>query len=632
MVLNFYIHITEQSRPVITLNPASYLEGEEYSTLEAYCAATGVPTPRITWQRLNGEISQYTTVDGGILRFEDLRQSDSGEYLCQAYNDVGSADSILSVNVITERRPQPPTRPPVRPTQRPPPASQTVQIVPDNVRESEGANIILTCGRDRFAEITWSREDGVGFGRNVHKSGNVLRIEQATETDSGTYVCTEQVNRQTRYGHAVVVIVRYGGGGGGSGSGGPDYGEAPEVTQLPSVEEVVEGTDYSISCEARGTPYPTIVWTLDGRPLDSNVKQIGNKLQFYRITSENHGHYICTATNSHGSHESAVYIEIDRRIPPIIEIYPTEPQTVDQGGQAVLSCRYTAGHPTPVVTWTRRDGRPLSSRFKEEYEGTLKLEQATLEDDGQYICRGENAAGSVTQTTILTVTIPPEIKIHPDVQQLQLAEGEPLNLVCSAKGKPEPSVYWVRPYETDDVQPESRTLPGAPSTLHIARVTSRDGGYYSCIADNNIGRENREIEVIIDKYPNRGDLGPTDYSTSRPVQPRPTNRPRPPAQYPEPEPQPPNDLEEYIAFVDERTELSCKIEGLNARTSWRRADNRPLPYNSRDEDGALVIEKTNYDASGVYECWIDDGFGPEIFGARRRLIVKGIYYNSVYLT
>lgn len=546
--------------------------------------------------------------------------------MCQAYNDVGSADSLLTISVLPQYRPQPPTRPPVRPTVRPPPpppSSQNVQIVPDQVSEREGANIILTCGRDRYAEITWSREDGASFGRNIYKSGNVLRIDQATEADSGIYICTEQVNRQTRYGQAVVIIVRHDGGSGGGGDdgGSSENGEPPEVTPLPQVEEVVEGTDYSINCEARGTPHPTIVWSIDGRHLDSNVKQIGNTLHFYRITTANMGHYICTASNSHGSHESAIYIEIDRRTPPVIEIYPTEPQTVDQGGQAVLSCRYTEGHPTPVVTWTRNNGKALSSRFREEYEGTMTLVGATLEDDGEYVCRAENAAGFVTQTTVLTVTISPTIEIYPNVNQLQIAEGESLNLECTAQGKPQPSVHWVRPHETEEDFPMSGGGRSAPGILNIARVTSRDGGYYSCIADNGIGRDNREIEVIIDKLPERGDLGGDDRK-SRPRPITPTQRPRPPSN---PEPNPPNndDLEEYIAFVDDRTEFSCKIEGLNARTSWRRADNRPLPYNSRDVDGTLIIDRPNYDASGIYECWIDNDYGQEVLGARHRLTVKG---------
>lgn len=37
----------------------------------------------------------------------------------------------------------------------------------------------------------------------------------------------------------------------------------------------------------------------------------------------------------------------------------------------MLSCRPIAGIPSPITTWERIDGRPVSQRFKEQYEGTL---------------------------------------------------------------------------------------------------------------------------------------------------------------------------------------------------------------------------------------------------------------------
>lgn len=56
---------------------------------------------------------------------------------------------------------------------------------------------------------------------------------------------------------------------------------------------------------------------------------------------------------------------------PQIEIHPQEPQVIRAGGQAMLSCRPIHGIPNPTTTWERIDGRPLSNRFQEQYEGTM---------------------------------------------------------------------------------------------------------------------------------------------------------------------------------------------------------------------------------------------------------------------
>lgn len=93
---------------------------------------------------------------------------------------------------------------------------------------------------------------------------------------------------------------------------------------------------------------------------------------------------------------------------------------------------------------------------------------------------------------------------------------------------------------------------------------------------------------------------PEDY-TQRPPRPdnqRTTLRPRPP--YPI---DPSQGITRYPAHLGTRSLLTCNIEGNpRIRTEWRREDRYPLPSNSRQYDGNLIIEDTDYDAAGVYEC------------------------------
>lgn len=89
-----------------------------------------------------------------------------------------------------------------------------------------------------------------------------------------------------------------------------------------------------------------------------------------------------------------------------------------------------------------------------------------------------------------------------------------------------------------------------------------------------------------------------------------TQRPRPP--YPT---SPPVDVSQtmtrYPAHLGTRSLLACNLQGApHIRTEWRREDPRyPLPSTARQYDGNLIIEDTDYDAAGVYECFgvNDDG-------------------------
>lgn len=105
---------------------------------------------------------------------------------------------------------------------------------------------------------------------------------------------------------------------------------------------------------------------------------------------------------------------------------------------------------------------------------------------------------------------------------------------------------------------------------------------------------------------------PEPYPTTRPPRPddQRTSRPRPP--YPYPPSGPPQTVTRYPAHLGTRSQLSCNVEGNpNIRTEWRRENGYPLPYTSRQYNGNLIIEDTEYDAAGIYECiGIEDDGAP----------------------
>lgn len=82
--------------------------------------------------------------------------------------------------------------------------------------------------------------------------------------------------------------------------------------------------------------------------------------------------------------------------------------------------------------------------------------------------------------------------------------------------------------------------------------------------------------------------------------------PRWPYQPTDQTPPPPNRPEQYKVAIGDRTKISCQIENQNKRTSWRRQDGGELPRNSHLSGGDLIIEYTQEDAAGVYECVVHE--------------------------
>lgn len=544
---------------------------------------------------MGGVLSRDVEIREGYLRFNSIRKSDEGDYRCMAENDVGQKDELLRVFVKQPDRPQPPTRPP----------THHIQVVPDRYHGAPGDNVVLTCGTDRFANVEWTKDADRSLPGHVNVDRHILRIINAKESDSGTYICTiiSQGRPDSYYSEVTIT----------------SQDIYPEVKRLPESQVIIQGSDFNIVCEASGNPYPTIEWIMHHDSFKQNVKQSGNTLHIYNAQMHNRGIYACVSKNRAGEDESSIRIDIDPREPPILDVYPTHPQKIRVGESAQLSCRAT-GQPQPTVVWVRKDGRPISYRFKEEYEGTLTLNEATMDDAGEYECKGENIAGIVTLTTWIEVQEPPVITILPSGPSKKVTEGDELKITCSGVGLPNPMTHWT------SASSESQLSRGISSTavLHRQSIRLEDAGYYTCTSTNEAGSTSEYIEIIVE--PLRGDIPHSgNRPDNRPSRPdnrpsRPDNRPDRPdnrPHRPDNRPQRPHEpeIKSFTAYNGSSAILSCNPDGdpdqiENVRTSWRRSDRRPLPYNVIESDGRLVIEMTTDEVAGRYECIVEDGEQP----------------------
>lgn len=192
---------------------------------------------------------------------------------------------------------------------------------------------------------------------------------------------------------------------------------------------------------------------------------------------------------------------------PVIELFPKEAQKLKIGESTRLSCRATSGTPYPTITWSRRDGRPLSARFSEDYPGVITLREATVDDTGSYECKATNVAGTITLSTTLEVQQAPTIILLPDRQTFDVTEGDELRFSCAANGIPHPTVQIKVP-EGSNVRPtpSAASFDGrAEASISHFNIQRSQAGLYECVANNEAGQDLRYIQVNVNEK--RGDVG-----------------------------------------------------------------------------------------------------------------------------
>lgn len=93
---------------------------------------------------------------------------------------------------------------------------------------------------------------------------------------------------------------------------------APKIKHLEREYTIAQGQDLSITCEACGTPYPTIKWTKVHSSFESNIQQTGNVLRIINAQPDNRGVFLCVVENTLGSDQAATRIDVERKYNSII--------------------------------------------------------------------------------------------------------------------------------------------------------------------------------------------------------------------------------------------------------------------------------------------------------------------------
>uniref|UniRef100_A0A8C6KTB9 Immunoglobulin superfamily DCC subclass member 4 n=1 Tax=Nothobranchius furzeri TaxID=105023 RepID=A0A8C6KTB9_NOTFU len=292
--------------------------------------------------------------------------------------------------------------------------------------------------------------------------------------------------------------------------------------QQPSSLTVPSGGAARFHCRIEGAPTPVITWEKDGEAIPNNTRFISlpnGVLQILEVTKEDEGFYRCAASNSARkdfSDEARLNVTTGttHALNPVVIVAPPQNTTVLLGHLAVMECM-AQGHPKPLVSWSRQDGKPISTDVM-VLATNLVIRDTRRHHGGVYVCRANKPRTRefVFAAAELHVPAPPVIVQPPET--MSLSRGNTARFLCNSSGEPLPLLHWLK--NGQPVKPFRRLKMQSPGVLLINQLALEDAGYYQCIADNGLGTAcaTAKLTVIVrEGLPSRPrHLSATPYSST----------------------------------------------------------------------------------------------------------------------
>uniref|UniRef100_A0A8C2WMQ1 Heparan sulfate proteoglycan 2 n=1 Tax=Cyclopterus lumpus TaxID=8103 RepID=A0A8C2WMQ1_CYCLU len=271
---------SESSPLAVRVSPQVEVKAQG-SAVEFTCSSAGGIETKVEWLKEGGALPPNHHVKDGVLRIENLEQSNEGVYICRASSVYGQAQDTARLTI------------------------QALPKVMINVRTSVqtvmiGNSVEFECQAvgDPEPTVKWSKVGGSLPAHIMVKDG-MLRIEKVTEADAGQYRCTA-TNDVGSVQSQVVLNVQ----------------SLPQIAALPETKEVTVGSDAVLPCVASGYPLPAIKWSKLEEELPPKCFQELNALTVPRVTHEDSGIYVCTASNKQGKVEAFTTLQVHERVMP----------------------------------------------------------------------------------------------------------------------------------------------------------------------------------------------------------------------------------------------------------------------------------------------------------------------------
>ncbi|KAJ8382835.1 hypothetical protein SKAU_G00036130 [Synaphobranchus kaupii] len=338
-------------------------------------------------------------------------------------------------------------------------------------------------------EISWRRESGKlpSDRTSYHSFQKTLKIAEVTEVDAGDYRCTASNDLDTVH-HIITVIVK----------AAPYWRRAPKNLILAPRETGV------LSCQAKGSPKPTITWSMNGVPIENTPKDHSRTIEddtitFSDVQTGSSAVYQCNASNEFGYLLANAFVNVLSE-PPRVLTPSNQVYQVIRDNPALLDCAFF-GSPIPNITWFK-EGEPSvlsGDPYVLHENGTLEIREAQALNSGRYTCVATNVLGKKENHVNLEVKEPTRIQKQPEYKEVERKKSAVFE--CRVTHDPSliPTVTWLK--DSGELPDDERFVVDSDS-LTITDVTEEDEGAYTCIMNTTLDQDSSTaILTVVEATP-----------------------------------------------------------------------------------------------------------------------------------
>ncbi|XP_054708130.1 cell adhesion molecule Dscam2-like [Uloborus diversus] len=468
------------------------------SSVSLRCTASGNPLPQVTWlldevnipDALRFRVGDYVTSDGHVMSYvniTDVHLEDGGEYTCSAANAIAAVRHTARLDVYGP--------PFVRPMV--------------NVSVVAGQTFVLKCPFSGYPidSVTWLKDGAtlpINHRQKLVSMGRLEIQDIQRRADEGAYKCrvfSPDKKRAEGTLHINVLV-------------------APKIDSVPMPLKTFaeEGQKSKVMCSVvQGDPPVQISWRKNGLPIplekDLSVQNFDDSslLMFRKAASHHSGNYTCFASNSAATVNRTVEIIIN--VPPKWVVEPSNSFAI-VGQRVTMDC-VAEGYPSPRIYWKKATGpqatdfRDVLSSYRRQVfdNGSLALQEVGDADEGHYLCQASNGIGAgLSKVVHLKVHTPP--RFESKFVSHTIPKGKDAELHCEASGELPIQIQWEKDKQPLDIKSTKRLSakeePGAQSVLSkliIQEATRADSALYTCIASNEFGSDETNIQLVVQEPP-----------------------------------------------------------------------------------------------------------------------------------